>query len=119
MEIAGKWKIVEAELGGRKLPASEFDKIVLELDENSYQVNDGKVIATGIVHLVPGSDPSAMNIVVLFGPNQGTTFQCIYRFEEEDLVMCYNLGGGDLPTSFETFDNGLLYLVRYKRIPAA
>ena len=120
MDIAGKWKIVEAELGGRKLPASEFEKIVLELDETSYQLTEGKVIAAGILNLIPGSnphsDPNAMIISVLFGPNEGTKFHCIYRFEGEDLLMCYNLGGDSLPGSFETFDNTLLYLVRYRRI---
>ena len=44
--LNGKWQIVEAELGGNKLPADSFMNMVLELDENSYQLSEGKVIPT-------------------------------------------------------------------------
>jgi uncharacterized protein (TIGR03067 family) len=119
MTTSGKWKIVAAELGGRKLPTSEFEKQVLEMDKNSYQVIEDKVVATGTLQRIRGSNPRALTMTCVFGPNQGKTFQCIYRFEREDLLMCYNLGGESLPTAFETFDNTLLYLVRYKKINEA
>jgi uncharacterized protein (TIGR03067 family) len=120
MTISGKWKISAAELGGRQLPASEFDKQILEMDKNSYQVIEDKVVATGTLHRIRGSHPQAMTMKCVYGPNEGKTFQCIYRLEGDgddlDLLMCYNLGGEDLPHDFKTFDNTLLYLVRYKKV---
>jgi uncharacterized protein (TIGR03067 family) len=116
MGITGKWKIVEAELGGQQLPASGFEKTILDMDENSYQLLEDKVIESGILQLLPGSSPKTMIITSFFGPNKGKTFQCIYEFEGEDLIMCYNLEGSSIPASFQTFENALLYRVRYRRI---
>lgn len=116
MTIKGKWKIAEAALGGKALPSSSFEKMVLELDENSYQLIEGKVIDSGIVEAVENSSPLAMDIIGVFGPNKGKTFQCIYRFEGEDMIMCYNLGGDGYPKKFESPENSLFYLVRYKKV---
>jgi uncharacterized protein (TIGR03067 family) len=115
MSIRGKWKIAEAEFGGSKLASADFENLILELDETSYQLLEGKVIDSGIVELVREANPSALSITGVFGPNKGKTFHCIYKFDGEDLIMCYNLGGGDRPASFETMPNTLLYLVRYQR----
>jgi uncharacterized protein (TIGR03067 family) len=115
MRIKGKWKIKEAELGGRKLPAKSFEKMILELDENSYQLSEGKVIDSGIIEQVKKTAPKALIITGIFGPNKGKIFQCIYRFEEKEMIMCYNLGGDGIPDKFETKENSLLYLVRYKK----
>jgi uncharacterized protein (TIGR03067 family) len=116
MQITGKWKIAEAELGGKPLPLASLQYLVLDIDKTSYQLIEKEVIDSGIVELVPGTDPKALNITGLFGPNKGKTFKCIYKFDGEDMITCYNLGGETYPTSFETFGNTLLYLVRYKRV---
>ena len=116
MQIKGKWEIAEAELGGKPLPMAYFDNMVLDIDETSYQLIEKKVIDSGIVELIPGTDPKEMNLIGLFGPNTGKTFKCIYKFDGEDLITCYNLGGDSYPSSFATFENTLLYLVRYKPV---
>ncbi len=116
MPIRGKWKIAEATLGGKGLPASSFDKLVLELDENSYQLIEGRVIDSGIIEPIPNTSPKALKIIGVFGPNKGKTFQCIYRFEGDDMIMCYNLGGDGVPAEFESKEDSLLYLVRYQRV---
>jgi uncharacterized protein (TIGR03067 family) len=116
MKIQGKWKIVEAALGGKELSSADFADLILELDENSYQVIEGKVIDSGTVEKLPDHTPQALQIRGVFGPNKGKTFQCIYRFEGEDMITCYNLGGDGIPEQFESRENTLLYLVRYRRI---
>jgi uncharacterized protein (TIGR03067 family) len=116
MNIIGKWKITGAEFGGRKLPSKEFENLILELDETSYQLIDEKVIDSGMLELSANAVPASLTVTGLFGVNKGKTFQCIFKFEQDQLIMCYNLGGDSYPASFETFENTLLYLVRYKRI---
>jgi uncharacterized protein (TIGR03067 family) len=116
MSVTGKWKIIEAEFGGKQLPAIEFEQLVLELDETSYQLIEQKVIDSGVIEMVEDSSPAALSITGVFGPNKGKTFHCIYKLEGDEMIMCYNLGGGSRPTAFETLNNSLLYLVRYKRI---
>lgn len=116
MKITGKWKITEAELGGKPLPVAAFENLRLELDETSYQLIEKEVIDSGIIEMVDDADPQALNIIGVYGPNKGKIFKCIYKFEGEDMLTCYNLGGDNYPASFETFENTLLYLVRYKRI---
>jgi uncharacterized protein (TIGR03067 family) len=116
MTITGKWKITEAEFGGRKLPSKDFENLVLELDLTSYQLIEQKVIDSGIVELVGDTEPAGLTVTGLYGPNKGRTFHCIYKIEGDQMIMCYNLGGDSRPASFETFENTLLYLVRYKRV---
>ena len=116
MTVTGKWKIENAELGGKKLPVDAFANIILELDETSYQLIEQKVIDSGVIEMVEDSSPAALSITGVFGPNKGKTFHCIYKLEGDEMIMCYNLGGGSRPTAFETLNNSLLYLVRYKRI---
>jgi len=116
MTLRGKWKIADASLGGKTLPAETFENMVLELDENSYQLLEGKVIDSGVIESIPNTSPKALEITGIFGPNKGKTFQCIYRFDGEDMIMCYNLGGDGIPAEFETKENSLLYLVRYRRV---
>ncbi len=116
MTIRGKWKISEAILGGKKLASHDFEKLRLDLDENSYQLIENVVIDSGIIELIPDKSPKALSITGVYGPNKGKTFQCIYCFDGEDLVMCYNLGGDGIPAEFETKDKSMLYLVRYNRI---
>jgi|SRR5215467_4325370 len=116
MTIKGKWKIMEAELGGQRLPNAGFEKMVLELDDNSYQLIEEKVIDSGIIEPIPNTSEKALTVTGVFGPNKGKSFQCIYRFDGEDMIMCYNLGGDGVPEKFETKANSLLYLVRYRRV---
>jgi uncharacterized protein (TIGR03067 family) len=117
MSINGKWKIKKAELGGKQLDAAVFEAMTLELDENSYQLREKEVIDSGLIEILSGREPKALLITGVFGPNKGKTFSCIYKFETDDeLLMCYNLGGGTFPESFETAENTLLYLVHYKRV---
>ncbi len=93
-----------------------FDNMVLDIDETSYQLIEKEVIDSGMIELIHDTNPKALNIIGLYGPNTGKTFKCIYKFEGKDMITCYNLGGESYPSSFETFENTLLYLVRYKRI---
>ncbi len=92
MRIIGKWKIVEAELGAERIPLDSLGKLVLEMDETSYQVIEEKVIESGLLELLSGASPTALHVKLVHGPNEGKTFQCIYRFDGPDLIMCYNLG---------------------------
>jgi uncharacterized protein (TIGR03067 family) len=117
MTIKGKWKIIEAELGGKKLPLESFDKMVLELDETSYQLIENKVIDSGMVEIIKDSTPKALVVIGVFGPNQGK-IQCIYRFAGKDMIMCYNLGGDGVPKKFETWNSPLLYMVKYRKLSA-
>ncbi len=116
MKITGKWKITEAELGGRPLPVAAFENLRLELDETSYQLIENEVIDSGVVEMTGETGRKGLHITSLYGPNKGKIFKCIYKFDGEDMLTCYNLGGDSYPESFETFENTLLYLVRYRRI---
>jgi|ERR1022692_3985225 uncharacterized protein (TIGR03067 family) len=116
MKITGKWKITEAELGGKPLPVAAFENLRLELDKTSYQLIENEVINSGIVEMIDDTGPQALNIIGVYGSNRGKIFKCIYKFDGEDMLTCYNLGGDSYPAPFETFENTLLYPVRYKRV---
>ena len=115
MTITGNWKIVKAELGSKELPTTSFEHLTLVLDETSYQLIEDRVIDSGLVELVHGMSPAGMRITGVYGPNRGKTFACIYKFDGQDLILCYNLGGETFPSTFSTANQPLFYLVRYQR----
>ena len=62
-----------------------------------------------------GKTPRQMVIKGNGGPNKGKTIPAIYKLDGDTLVMCYNLGGGDLPAAFESKPDTKLFLATYKR----
>ena len=51
------------------------------------------------------------------GPNAGRTIRAIYALEDDQLIVCYQLGTGERPDGFETPKGSQVLLVRYQRMP--
>jgi len=51
------------------------------------------------------------------GVNAGKHFTSIYKLENEQLSVCYNLGGDSYPESFDTKGKPKYFLAVFKRTP--
>jgi uncharacterized protein (TIGR03067 family) len=57
----------------------------------------------------------AMDLNGKRGPNQGKLIPAIFKFEDNKLHICYNIGGEERPTEFGSPANSMIALIVYKR----
>jgi len=109
--IKGTWVIVEAELGGQKLPDEgvKGTKLILTGGKYRYQ-ND-----YGDYKLYSSEKIKAMDIIGVEGPNKGKRFLAIYELDGDKLKICYDLAGKTRPTKFKTEAGTMQFLVTYQR----
>jgi uncharacterized protein (TIGR03067 family) len=109
-ELNGIWIPVQQEFGGKALPASLYEKQTLTIDNNKYSlvaesVDKGEVIYSN----------GKMDIYGKEGVNAGKHFMAIYKYENEQLAVCYNLSGDSYPVAFETKTKPMLFLSVFKK----
>ena len=56
-----------------------------------------------------------MDIYGKEGVNAGKHFTAIYKYENDQLTICYNLKGDSYPEAFETKSKPLLFLSVFKK----
>jgi len=109
-ELNGGWLPIKQEMGGQEMPAESFEAERLAIvgksflfvaesaDEGTVTYGDGK-----------------MDIYVEVGVNAGRHFMAIYKLEQNLLTICYDLKGGEYPTSFDTSLNPNLFLSVFRK----
>lgn len=113
--LEGTWQLVEAELGGTKLPQPSGKSLRLVLKGDRYELQGAESPDEGTVKLFSDQTPKAMDIIGDKGPNKGKTFPAIYELKGDTLRICYNLGGPDRPTAFATKKGTQLFLAKYRK----
>lgn len=108
--LYGTWIPVKQEIGGMALPAPAFAKQKLEISDSTYtmtaeSVDKGTVTFSG----------NKMDIYGKEGVNSGKHFTAIYKYENEELTICYNLAGNSYPESFETKGKPMYFMAVFKK----
>lgn len=109
-ELNGKWIPIEQGIGGTQLPESAFSDQYLLIEDNKYTVQSEN-LDKGTVTI----DGNRIDIHGQDGPNAGKTFKAIYKLENEQLTICYNLNGDSYPQNFSTAGNGMFFMAVFKR----
>lgn len=109
-ELNGTWIPVQQEMGGNPLPAAFMTNQKLVLNDKSYTVI-AESIDKGMVH----TSGDKMDIYGKEGVNKGKHFMALFKCENEQLTICYNLSGKSYPESFDTKNKPLFFLSVYKR----
>jgi uncharacterized protein (TIGR03067 family) len=109
--FVGTWVILEAELGGQKLPDENTKGAKLILDEGKYRFQNDQ----GEYKLYPGEKIRPMDIMGRKGPKKGKTFLSICELEGDTLKICYDLARKTRPKEFKTEAGTRQFLVTYKR----
>lgn len=109
-KLNGTWIPVMQEIGGKKLQEEAFATQKLVINDSLYTYT-AESIDNGVLKYTDGK----MDIYGRVGVNSGKHFTAIYKFEKEQLVICYNLSGKDYPETFVTKGNKLFLLCVYKR----
>jgi hypothetical protein len=108
--LVGTWRPVTEEIAGTVLPKRAFEKQTLEIRDSSYIVT-AESVDKGVVHY----QKDKMDIYGRDGVNKGRHFTAIYKLENNQLTICYNLAGTPYPESFDTKGQKAYFLAVYER----
>jgi uncharacterized protein (TIGR03067 family) len=111
----GTWQLVEAEVGGMKLPEDVTKNIQLILKGDRYTVVTAEGKDEGTVRSKPGKTFEELDITGTKGPNKGKTFLAISELDGDTLKICYDLSGRQRPKEFKSKPGTQLFNAVYKR----
>jgi len=109
--LNGTWIPVKQETAGKELPKAVYEKQKLVISDSNYTFT-AESVDKGIVRYGKGDK---MDIYGKEGVNTGRHFAAIYKFENEQLTICYNLVGDSYPEAFETKSKPTLFLSVFKK----
>ena len=107
----GTWVPQSQEFAGTKLPPAVFEKQKLIIADSTYTVI-AESVDKGVVHYT-GNDK--MDIYGKEGVNAGKHFTAIYKYENEQLTICYNLTGSGYPEAFDTKGKPMHFMSVFKK----
>lgn len=110
-KLNGTWIPVKEEIAGKELPKSVYEKQKLVIADSNYTFTAESVDKGTVTY--GGGDK--MDIYGKEGVNTGKHFTAIYKFENEELTICYNLAGDSYPHAFETKSKPTLFLSVFKK----
>ncbi|HTS45365.1 MAG TPA: hypothetical protein VMH01_13285 [Puia sp.] len=106
----GTWIPVRQEINGTPLPNAVFEKEKLILSDSTYALI-AESVDKGVIYY----KGDKMDIYGREGVNAGKHFTAIYKFENDQLIICYNLSGDSYPEAFETKSKPTLFLSVFKK----
>lgn len=109
-KLNGTWMPIKQEIGGKPLPAAVFEKEKLTITDTIYTVA-AESIDRGVLH----HKDDKMDIYGKEGVNAGKHFTAIYKFDNEQLVICYDLTGNNYPEAFDTKGKPMYFLSVFKK----
>jgi uncharacterized protein (TIGR03067 family) len=85
-KFQGVWLLRVAEQDGRKATSEDL-KWVFEGDKSTLK--NGTQVEEAIVKLDPAKSPKWIDVEVTSGKNKGQTFHGIYKFVDDELLLCF------------------------------
>jgi uncharacterized protein (TIGR03067 family) len=108
--LNGSWTPVKQEIGGNPLPAAVFQKQKLVILDTVYTFT-AESVDKGRLSYQNGQ----MDIYGREGVNSGKHYTAIYKLDNDQLTICYNLAGDSYPMAFETKSKPILFLSVFKK----
>jgi uncharacterized protein (TIGR03067 family) len=108
--LNGFWIPTKQEIGGKELPPVAFQNQKLSINDSTYTFvaeSEDK----GSLNYSNGK----MDIYGKVGVNAGKHFTAIYKIENGQLTICYNLKGDSYPEAFETKSKQILFLSVFQK----
>ena len=109
-QLNGSWVAVFQEFGGNPLPATAYDNQKLIISDSNFTV-----IAESVDKGTVKVSSNQLDIFGKEGVNKGKHFTAIFKLENNELTICYNLKGTEYPADFNTKGKPLYFLSRFKK----
>lgn len=108
--LNGTWLPIQQEMGGKAISAALFANQKLILSDTNYTFI-AESIDKGVVKVIGDK----MDIYGKEGVNTGIHFTAIFNLENDQLTICYNLGGEIYPDTFDSGSNPVYFFSVFKR----
>jgi uncharacterized protein (TIGR03067 family) len=108
--LDGTWVPVKQEMGGNALPPAVYTPQRLIISGDAYSVTAESVDKGSIEY-----DTEKMDIYGKDGVNAGKHFTAIYKIENGQLTICYNLKGDQYPGAFDTKGKPMYFMSVFKK----
>ncbi|MEZ5498220.1 MAG: TIGR03067 domain-containing protein [Steroidobacteraceae bacterium] len=114
----GEWRPIAAYVDGQVLPVHELRVAELSMHDGRYQILDGSrsLLDEGCYDLGDDAKLRPIDLRIDKGPHAGRRLRGIFACEQDLLTICYDLDGGERPTSFEPREELLLLQITYARV---
>lgn len=109
--LNGTWVPVQQEMSGKVLPASFYQSQQMIISDSNYTVT-AESVDKGVVFV----HDNKIDIYGRDGVNKGKHFTAIYKYEHEQLTICYDLSGKDYPQAFDTKGKPLYFLSVFRKV---
>ena len=109
-DLSGTWLPVRQEYAGAALPAAVYKNQQLIIRDHLYTV-----IAESTDKGEFSYGGGKMDIYGKDGVNAGKHYTAIYKLENGELTICYNLAGDSYPEGFQTRPATKLFLSVFKK----
>lgn len=109
-KLNGTWLPVKQEFAGTMLPPAAFEKQKLILSDSNYTL-----VAESVDKGIVKYNGDKMDIYGKEGVNSGKHFSAIYKYENGELTVCYNLAGDSYPDGFDTKGKPLFFLSVFRK----
>ncbi len=109
--LTGTWVPVAQEMGGKTLPKAAFEKQTLIISDSTYTFT-AESTDKGIVRY----SNDKMDIYGREGVNTGKHFTALYKYENGQLTICYNLTGNTYPETFDTKGKPVYFMSVFKKM---
>jgi uncharacterized protein (TIGR03067 family) len=114
--LQGVWQLVSSINDGKKAPENEVRDVRLELTDTTFRSDcAGALFRESTYTIDPTRDPRRLDFTSRgdFAPH---VCQAIYRFEGDQLVLCYPRSGAERPARFESKPGSGLTLTLWRRV---
>ncbi|WP_420385885.1 TIGR03067 domain-containing protein [Roseivirga sp.] len=108
--LNGTWIPVEQEIGGQPLPETSFSSQRLTIADSLYTMQ-AESLDRGTIEMNEGK----LDIYGTEGPNAGRHIRGIYKYENNLLIVCYDLSGQHYPEDFSTQGHALYFMAKFKK----
>ncbi len=108
--LNGNWTPIKQEMGGKDLPTTYFQAQKLVVQDTTYTLT-AESVDKGTLTYKNGQ----MDIYGKEGVNKGKHFTALYKLENNQLTIVYNLKGDSYPLDFETKSKPTLFLSVFKK----
>jgi uncharacterized protein (TIGR03067 family) len=109
-KLNGTWVPVTQEMSGTMLPKAVLENQKLIINDSTYTM-----IAESIDKGILKYSNDKMDIYGKEGVTAGKHITAIYKYENEQLTICYNLKGDSYPETFDTKGKPMYFLSVFKK----
>lgn len=109
-KFQGEWRIISFVQGGENKAKGSSEKGTIKFDKDRFTIkNDGTFLNAGTWKIDASKEPMEFSYVYTEGAKPGSKEVGIYRWDDEDLVICL---GDPRPTEFPSDANNKNTLIR-------